>query len=141
MKIINENALEIVFLLDASGSMGSYEKAVVTTFNEYIAKIRGEVENATVSLFTFDSLGIVCKFESVPLNQVRTLTEKDYKVGAATPLYDAIGTIVNKFQGNNINFLIHTDGYENASSEFTFEKIDSLVKSRTEKGAQFTWLG
>ena len=65
-----------------------------------------------------------------------------------TPLYDAIGTTITRVhtlkakEENSLAIVtIITDGYENASHEFTLTAIRSLIESYKEQGWQFTYIG
>jgi len=128
---------DVVFLLDESGSMTSHRSAVVSTFNEYVASVRGTAK--TISLYTFDSSGIREKLFKQDPNRVAKLTEKDYRPNASTPLYDAFGAVVNKFRYGNrpVQMFVHTDGQENASKEWTKAALDELI---AEQQNQHNWL-
>ena len=132
---------EIVFLLDASGSMAMYQDPVINTFNEYINKVRLSDLKSRVTLYTFDSSGLVQVFRDQKVLTVKTLTREDYRPNAATPLYDAIGAVLSRHQGNFIQFIIHTDGQENDSHEYSPLNLNSIISSRSTAGCQFTWLG
>jgi hypothetical protein len=65
-----------------------------------------------------------------------------------TPLYDAVGstiTRVHALKGNDDNSLalvtVITDGYENASREFSLTALKSLIDSYKDQGWQFTYIG
>ncbi len=131
---------DVVVLLDESGSMGSHRTEVVSTFNEYVVTVRGIAK--TVSLYTFDTSGIREKLFKVPPERVKMLTLADYCPKAGTPLYDAMGQVINKFRYSNtpVQFTTHTDGLENASREFTKAALDELIADVTNQGWLFTYL-
>lgn len=132
---------DVVVLLDESGSMGSHRSAVVSTFNEYVVTVRGVAK--TVSLYTFDTSGIREKLFKVDPHRVKMLTLADYCPAAGTPLYDAMGQVINKFRYGNraVQFTTHTDGMENASQEFTKARLDELIADVTmNQGWLFTYL-
>lgn len=131
---------DVVVLLDESGSMGSHRTEVVSTFNEYVVTVRGIAK--TVSLYTFDTQGIREKLFKVPPERVKMLTLADYCPHAGTPLYDAMGQVINKFRYGNrpVQFTTHTDGLENASTEFTKAALDELIADVTNQGWLFTYL-
>ena len=65
-----------------------------------------------------------------------------------TPLYDAVGTTITRvhaLKSKNSESLalvtIITDGYENASHEYSLAAIRSLIESYKEQGWQFTYIG
>ncbi|WEG14418.1 VWA domain-containing protein [Pullulanibacillus sp. KACC 23026] len=71
------------------------------------------------------------------------LTPKNYFVRGTTALYDAIGKTINEV-GNRLSntgeeerpakviFVITTDGLENASCEFDYEKVQSMIRHQQE---------
>ncbi len=132
---------DVVILLDASGSMSGYRSTVVSTFNEYVQSIKETAHS--VSLYTFDSDGIREKLFKVNPSQVPTLTERDYAPCAMTPLYDAMGIVMTKFDISTrpVQFVTHTDGAENHSSEWNFERINEYMKILEKKGWMFVHLG
>lgn len=133
---------EIVFLLDRSGSMAGLERDTIGGYNSFLErqrKLKGEVKITTV---LFDS---TCEFlhDSVDIKEVKPLTEKDYYVGSTTALMDAIGFTIQKIskraKNSKVIFVITTDGMENASREFTRDKIKKLITSK--KDWEFIYLG
>ena len=130
-----------VFLLDESGSMNPYRTEVVSTFNKYVSDVRGTAK--TVSLYTFDSTGIREKIYLIPPERVKQLSEADYEPGAMTPLYDAMGVVINKFihETRPVQFFTHTDGQENHSKEWTKAALDELIAHQKQhRNWLFTYL-
>ena len=88
-----------------------------------------------------------------PLHAVAPLTEKDYYVRGCTALLDAIGYGVEKMvniqrhlpedeRAEKVIFVITTDGLENASKRFTYEKIRRMISREKERyGWEFLFLG
>ena len=96
--------LDVVFILDKSGSMSGSEENTITSFNEYLEKEK----------------------------------KNDYK----TPLYDAIGSAINyidRCDTDKVLFIIITDGYENASSEFNKDKVRRMIKNHS--NYEFIYIG
>merc|ERR1719220_3079352 len=65
-------------------------------------------------------------------NDIKTapeLDENSYKPNDITALYDAIGAAITRYsdEKNNVCVVI-TDGYENASTRFSQNKIKRLIK-------------
>lgn len=130
----------VVVLLDESGSMSGQRSEVISTFNEYVDSVRETAD--TVSLYTFDSTGIRERIHRVPAKDSRKITEDDYSPNAMTPLFDAMGKVMKKFEGENkVQFVTHTDGMENHSTEFDYEKLKSYIDTQTNKGWLFVYLG
>jgi hypothetical protein len=87
-------------------------------------------------------------YDNVPVAEAKMLTDKDYRPCCMTPLYDAVGTTITRvhtLKSQDISSLalvtIITDGYENASREFSLTAIKSLIESYKEQGWQFTYIG
>ena len=73
-------------------------------------------------------------------------TQKDYRPGGCTPLYDAMGKTLNEFEGqisadDRVMATIITDGYENASEEYSGKAVKALVSRLREKGWTFAYIG
>lgn len=133
---------EIVFLLDKSGSMAGLESDTIGGYNSFIEKqkkLKGEVTLTTV-LFDSDYRLL---HDGVDIKKVDKLTGRDYYVGGNTALMDAIGFTIGKVsrraKNSKVIFVITTDGMENASREFTKEKINKLITSK--KDWEFIYLG
>lgn len=144
MKIIKDhvtNKPDVVVLLDASGSMALHQQAVVDTFNEYVESVQ-DIANS-ISLYTFDCAGVVEKLLKVDPSNVKITTD-DYSPRGMTPLYDAMGIVIGKFADystRNVQFVTHTDGAENSSKEWTYPKLEEYIKTLTDKGWLFVYLG
>jgi len=142
-----------VIILDKSGSMSSIARQAVDGVNETIGSIKSAQEKNPdqehiVTLVAFCGCELRTIYDNVPVADVKTLTDKDYKPCCMTPLYDAIGstiTRVHSIKSREKNALaivtIITDGYENASREFSLAAIRSLIESYREQGWQFTYIG
>lgn len=151
----NPNECLIVCLLDRSGSMGSIRDDTEGAFNAFIEdQKKVDANKALVSLYQFDhSLGdehVETVYERMPINQVPKLT---LAPRGTTPLNDALGiTIVrvgeqlaaldeDKRPGKVI-FVVMTDGHENASTEYTNQRVKELVERQTgEWSWDFVFLG
>ena len=142
-----------VIVLDKSGSMSSIARQAIDGVNETIGSIKSAQEKNPdqehiVTLVAFCGCEMKTIYDAVPVAEVKTLTDKDYRPCCMTPLYDAIGTTIShvhtlKSQDPESLALVTiiTDGYENASHEFTHQSIRALVESYKEQGWQFTYIG
>lgn len=150
---MNKNLTEIIFLLDRSGSMEGLEQDTIGGFNAFIKKQcqhKGETL-LTVVLFD-DEFEMIWNGVDASSNQVR-LTEDHYFVRGSTALLDAVGkTILNvknriqkakkEKRPGKVIFVITTDGMENASCEFTYEKVQTLIKKQQQQANwEFVFLG
>ena len=82
------------------------------------------------------------------MEQVKPIGSDECHCAGWTPVYDAIGRgigILDEASGaapqSKCILVIMTDGMENASREFSHEKITSLIKARQERGWLVTFLG
>lgn len=143
---------EMVFILDRSGSMGGLETDTIGGFNSLIEKQKKEDGEAFVSTVLFDDRTEVLH-DRIDINKIEPLSDKQYYVRGSTALLDALGRAINHI-GNihkyareedvpeHTMFVITTDGMENASREFSREKIKSMVEHQQEKfGWEFLFLG
>ncbi len=149
---MKENLVELVFILDKSGSMSGLEKDTIGGFNSLIEKQKLESGEAVVSLVLFDSkINIVN--DRVNLKEVKPLTDKEYTPSGCTALLDAVGMSINRIRNVQANlkeedrpsrtlFVITTDGYENSSREYTYSVIKKLIDLVKEKEKfEFLFLG
>lgn len=143
-----------VIILDKSGSMESIRQAAVDGFNETLAGIKkaqekyAESQEHFVSLLTFCDCEKKYVFDTVPVAEARKLTLDDYEPCCCTPLYDAMGFTlttmrnhVKKVDDAVVVVTIITDGYENASKEYTGAAVKKLVEELKGEGWTFTYMG
>ena len=143
---------EIVFILDRSGSMSGLEKDTIGGFNSLIERQKKEAGEAYISTVLFDNEAQVLH-DRVPLDKVRPMTEEEYFVGGCTALLDAVGGAIHHI--GNIHkyareedrpektlFVITTDGQENASRQYNYDKVKKLVEQQKKRfGWEFLFLG
>lgn len=143
---------EIVFILDRSGSMAGLEEDTIGGFNSMLEKQKKIEGEALVSTVLFDDRFEVLH-QRVPLVNVKSMTSEDYFVRGTTALLDAIGRGITKIgnvqkysseelKAEKVIFVIITDGMENASREYSAEKVKEMVEKQKEKyGWEFIFLG
>ena len=149
---MKKNLTELVFILDRSGSMAGLEKDTIGGFNAMIEKQKNEEGEAYISTILFDNHSEVIH-DRVPLTAVPKLTEKEYYVRGCTALLDAVGSAIRHI-GNvhkyareedrpeKTMFVITTDGMENASHRYSYEKVKQMITRQKEKyGWEFLFLG
>ena len=149
---MKKNLTELVFILDRSGSMAGLEKDTIGGFNAMIEKQKSEAGEAYISTVLFDNYSEVIH-DRVMLNAVPKLTEKEYYVRGCTALLDAVGGAIHHI--GNVHkyareedrpektlFVITTDGMENASRRYSYEKVKEMITRQKEKyGWEFLFLG
>ena len=143
---------ELVFILDRSGSMSGLEQDTIGGFNSMIEKQRREPGEAFVSTVLFDNASEVIH-DRVRLDQVPRLTDKEYFVRGCTALLDAVGGAIHHI--GNVHkyarpedrpektlFVITTDGMENASRHYDYDRVRKMIERQKEKyGWEFLFLG
>ena len=143
---------ELVFILDRSGSMSGLESDTIGGFNSMIEKQKKEEGEAVVSTVLFDNESVVIH-DRLPLDRVPHMTEKEYFTRGCTALLDAVGGAIHHI--GNVHkyarkedvpektlFIITTDGYENASRRYDYEKVRRMIERQKEKyGWEFLFLG
>lgn len=142
-----------VMILDKSGSMNSVRESAVAGVNKTIKGIsKTQEENPEQQqLFTlvrFCGCELKRVYENCPIGEVRPLGTADYLPCCSTPLYDAIGTTVvdlhEKVKGEEgalVSVTIITDGYENASHQFSGKAVQMLIDMLKEQGWLFAYIG
>jgi hypothetical protein len=139
----------ICLILDRSGSMGGREDDVVGGVNAFLQEQQALDAPASIAMVRFDT-GNIERFRPMQnLKEARTLTRSDFQPRGGTPLLDAVGSTIVALDGDwkteqpeHCIVVIVTDGQENASREFSKEKVKSLIQARQESGKwAFIYLG
>ncbi len=144
-----EDVVHVQIVLDRSGSMGSIADATVDAINGFLTKQRAHPGILRLSLADFDSQEpFRMVIDAVPIAEVIDLTEADYQPRGGTPLLDAIGRAVERIDARvgelpdeDQVVVIITDGYENASTDFSGEVVAALLDARQEAGWTVLFLG
>ena len=149
---MKKNLTELVMILDRSGSMGGLESDTIGGYNSMLKKQRETEGEVLVSTVLFDDESEVL-YDRIPLQDMPQMTEKEYYVRGCTALLDAIGGAiyhignVHKYAKDEDRpektiFVITTDGLENASKRYSYEKVKQMVELQKEKyGWEFLFLG
>lgn len=148
-----EKSMELVFILDRSGSMGGLESDTIGGYNSMLEKQKnGKTGKVNVTTVLFDD-----KYEllhdRIPIKEIKPITDKEYFVRGNTALLDAIGKTVshikseqNKLEkekkSEKVMFIIITDGMENASKEYTVKAVKEIIETQKNKEKwEFLFLG
>ena len=142
---------EIVFILDRSGSMSGLEADTIGGYNSMIEKQKKEEGEAVISTVLFDDYSDVVH-DRVTLDKIMPMTDNDYYVRGCTALLDAIGQAVHHIKNvhkyareedrpEKTIFVITTDGCENASRSYTYDKVKGMIEAQKEAGWEFLFLG
>lgn len=152
VNLMKKNVTELVFILDKSGSMAGLEADTIGGFNAMLDKQKKEEGEAIVTTVLFsDNYELL--HDRINVKGVSPITERDYQVGGMTALLDAIGSTIHKIgniqkrtsseeRASRVLFVITTDGMENSSCEYNYEKIRSMISRQKESyGWEFIFLG
>ena len=149
---MNKGLTEIVYILDRSGSMGGLESDTIGGFNSMMEKQKKTGEKAVISTVLFDDESEVLH-DRVSIDQIGKMTDEQYFVRGCTALLDAVGGAITHM--GNIHkyareedrpektiFIITTDGMENASINYSYNRIQKMIKRQQEKyGWEFIFIG
>jgi len=145
-----DNKTHITIVCDRSGSMGSVASDAAGAINHFIVEQKQQPGECSLYFVDFDS------DEPQRVVYSGALAEAPvYLLGArgTTPLLDAVGqaightgsmleAIAEDRRPGKVIFVIQTDGLENASREYTWEKVRDMIKEQTDKYSwQFIFLG
>ena len=149
---MKKNLTELVFILDRSGSMSGLEADTIGGFNAMIEKQRKEPGEALINTVLFDNETEVIH-DRVDIQKIEPMTDRDYYVRGCTALLDAVGGAIHHI--GNVHkyareedrpektlFVITTDGMENASRKYSYDRVKMMIRRQQEKyGWEFIFLG
>lgn len=130
MKKEKMKEMDVVFLLDRSGSMTGMEMDTIGGYNSYLEKQRRNGYKTKITTVLFDDKYEVLKMRE-DIQNVSNITNKEYYCRGCTALYDAIGKTIKTIENsvnNKVLFVITTDGLENASREYNRNSVFNLIK-------------
>lgn len=131
---------------------GSRKPAFIGGFNAMLDKQKALDGECRITTVLFDNRYELLH-DRIDIQAVSPLTEKEYYVGGSTALLDAIGLTINKlvsvqrstseaFRAEKVMFVIIIDGEENASREFTSQKVKAMIEHEQSKyDWEFIFLG
>jgi hypothetical protein len=138
-----KSTTHVLFVTDMSGSMGDRATDVRGGFNAYVDNLRlakadkGGRCRLTLNLFDTEFIPLCT---DVRLAAVPELTERNYRPRGMTALLDAVGRTVVEFDATTLGaddrvlLVIQTDGAENSSRKFTWDRIRELLAEREATG-------
>ena len=149
---MKQGLTEMVFILDRSGSMSGLESDTIGGYNAMLAKQQKEPGEAVITTVLFDDQYELLH-DRINLRGVVPISDKEYFVRGNTALLDAVGKTINKIgnaqkrtaepeRAEHVVVVITTDGMENASREFSEEKVRRMIEHQKSKyGWEFIFLG
>lgn len=149
---MDNNLSELVFILDMSGSMLNLTEDTIGGYNSLLKEQRKQDGEAKITTVLFDDRYIMLH-DGVDIKNVKDITKKEYCPRGMTAMLDAVGRTISKIdqkitrmpeekRPGNVIVTIITDGYENASCEYTWKSVQSMIKEHRENHNWiFTFIG
>jgi len=152
MSNINVNWINLVFVIDKSGSMYPSREDVVGGFEKTIDEQKANKDGkVTVSLYTFNDT-VKEEYLGVDINDIAKF---HYSPDGMTAMNDGIGTAIdnvgkwlyekdknNEEMPGKTLVVVMTDGMENFSKEYSLKQIQDKIKEQTEKyNWEFIYMG
>ncbi len=144
--------VDIIVVLDRSGSMQSIKNETISGFNSFVSEQKKLDYRSSLTLVQFDDRYQI-DYESVDINKVPELNTDTFVPRGLTALLDAIGKTIkttrdrysklvkNDLPGKTI-FVIITDGQENNSTKYNRKRIFKKIrKMEKEHNWEFVFLG
>lgn len=148
---MKKNALELVFILDRSGSMYSLTDDAVGGFNSVLDQQKTENTDIVVTTVLFNNRSVRIH-DRVSAAEVPHITREEYNAGGSTALYDAVGSTIDHIEKvhhyirpedvpEKTLFVITTDGMENASHLYSQAQVkERIERKRAKNGWEFLFL-
>ena len=140
----------VVIVIDRSGSMGSLRGAVVEEANRFLERLD---PTDVVTIVQFDGHAPYdLVVDGVPAAEVTPIAYEQYEPRGSTPLLDAVGTAITRTAGavardavlgteTVVVLGVITDGFENASTDYTEHQVSDLVEHYQDRGWQIIYSG
>ena len=140
--------VDLVLVVDKSGSMHGMESDTIGGFNSMLDKQRKLDVTTDVTTVMFNGTQEF-KHERKRLSEIKDLNQNDYIPEGSTALLDSVGLTIDKVanyysvnnKGNKVIFAIITDGLENSSQEYSKQTVKRLIEDKKELGWEFIFLG
>jgi Mg-chelatase subunit ChlD len=148
----NKKSIDIIVVLDRSGSMQSIKEQTISGFNEFLQDQKKNNKGASITLVQFDH-EFEMVYEAREIKRARELNTMTYVPRGMTALLDAIGKTIKLTRQRHKQlekpdrpektiFVIITDGYENSSTVFTRQDIfKKITKMENKHNWDFVYLG
>ena len=132
--------------------MSGLEKDTIGGFNGMLEKQKEVEGEVLISTVLFDDRSEILH-DRQSLQNIKPMTAKDYYVRGCTALLDAVGGAIHHIgnvhkyareedRPNKTLFVIITDGFENSSRRYTYQKVKSMIERQQKRyGWEFVFLG
>jgi len=146
---MNENLksyTHVALVLDASGSMGRLRESTIATMKSFFASLKSPEDQTVIDVWQFDDV-VKHLIDGIDLAKGAGEAIEHYQIGGCTALYDAIcigiDELGKKFAAmteddrpDAVVFAILTDGFENASRQFTIQDVRNRIEHQKQK---YSW--
>lgn len=130
----------IYCVIDRSGSMVTCESDTIRGFNAFIGD---QPQDAHITTLLFNN-SVQELYRCKNVSTIKPLDSVTYRPSGCTALLDAIGhsiEIASNCTSDTITMIILTDGDENASTKYTLNQINDLIKEKKTYGWKFVFMG
>jgi len=143
-----DDRVEIVCVLDKSGSMEAIEEDARGAFNEFLKDRKAAPGKALLTLCLFDT-NYNLLHEGKDIQDVPELTRQTYAPSGNTALLDALGRTIDevsnrldkaKSKPKKVIMAVVTDGLENSSREYNRTQILNKIEDRKKAGWEILFL-
>ena len=143
---MQDNLTDIVCVIDRSGSMDAMRSDAIGGFNSFLKaqqQLPGDAR-LTVVLFNHE---YHLHDDGIPLQEAKPLGETTYIPTGTTALLDAVGRTIDNVgvrlaatpepeRPGKVMVAILTDGLENASTDYSRDRVFEMIKHQREK---YSW--
>lgn len=137
---------ELVIIIDRSGSMHGLENDVIGGFNTLLQDQAKQGKTSVTTIFFNQTATYVHEGEDI--SNVQPLTASAYRPSGTTALLDTVGDAIAYIKAKHARlsqdelpehtiFSIMTDGLENASKEYTYERVKTMIEMQKKCGWDF----
>ena len=133
--------MEVVAILDMSGSMERLTNDTIQGLNLYLDELRKDTHDVRFTLITFEEKSNIV-WEHRKAKECPSITRNEYHPEGDTALTDAIGIAIDNMKAyiqktrkmpGKVSFFITTDGEENSSKKYGQRQIKEMIERQTEE--------
>jgi hypothetical protein len=120
--------------------MSTLWNEAIGSINGYVSKLK-KTDKVTVAAFDSVSYDVV---RDVKVKEWTDIKNNEIEPRGGTPLYDSCGKLMTQAETENAKktiLVVMTDGFENASKEYTQQAIKAKIKAFEDKKWEVIFLG
>ncbi len=147
---MNKELTEVIFILDRSGSMSGLEMDTIGGYNAFLERQKKQPGKTIITTVLFDDQYEIL-YNGVDAADAGLNTDQ-YYVRGRTALLDAVGKTILDVKARlartpaeqrpgKVIMVITTDGYENASREFSGKQVHDMILRQQQHGWEFLFFG